>query len=156
MVTEFSSLVTVLLAEVVRWLPSPLDVARLDWCGNQSKITAISNQVPAKRRIANHNRNRTAEIRRYLDARTSSRRGLTPPGVTHRDLLGGKTNTGGSGKYCSAFGLATEYPDLTGRFRVSEWRPDTTLSWGTCGTTPAVTVVPAPRVDPDSRHLPPP
>ena len=40
---------------------------------------AISNQVPAKRRIAN--RNRTAEIRRYhyQDARTSSRRGLAPP-----------------------------------------------------------------------------
>ena len=26
----FASLLTVLLAEVVRWLPSPLDVARLD------------------------------------------------------------------------------------------------------------------------------
>ena len=36
------------------------------------------------------------------------------------------------------------------RFRVSEWRPDTTLSWG---TSPAVTAVPTPRVDPD-RHLP--
>ena len=38
-------------------------------------------------------------------------------------------------------------PDLTGHFRVSEWRPDTALSWG---TSPAVTAIPAPRVDPDT------
>ena len=36
----------------------------------------------------------------------------------------------GLGQYCSAYGLATEYPDLTGRFRVSEGRPDTTLCTG--------------------------
>ena len=46
---------------------------------NQQYQSANSNQVPAKRRIANHNRNRTAEIRRYQDARTFSRRGLAPP-----------------------------------------------------------------------------
>ena len=49
--------------------------------------------------------------------------------------------------YCSAFGLATEYPDLTEHFHVSEWRLDTTFNWG---TSPAVTAVPNPWVDPDT------
>ena len=73
-----------------------------------------------------------------------------PSGVKHRDLLGRKTEDEREGLGSNAapkFRLATEYPDLTGRFRVSEWRPDTTSSRG---TSPAVTAVPAPRVNPDT------
>ena len=59
---------------------------------------------------------------------------LAPPRrKTYRDLLGGKTNgRAWAVEYCSAFGLAKEYPDLApaGHFCVSEWRPDTTLCGG--------------------------
>ena len=63
------------------------------WCTVRQSISNNSNQVPTKRRIANHNRNRTAEIRRYhkMHARPLGA-ASPPPGVKHRDLLGGKTN----------------------------------------------------------------
>ena len=82
-----------------------------------------------------HNRNHTAEIRQYQDARTSSRCGLAPPGVKHtsRDLLGWKTN-GRAWVVLQRLRVShgAPIPDRAfPRVRVaSHWRPDTTFYAG--------------------------
>ena len=80
--------------QTVAAVPSTPASTQADMTRCTVQTYAISNQVPAKRRISGSQSH--GSIRRDEDARhrnhTSSRRGLAPPGVNHRDLLGRKAN----------------------------------------------------------------
>ena len=61
METEFASLVTVLLAEVVRWLPSPLDVARLDCTSRLFHLGDLRSAIEEGLRLRAEDAGRTVE-----------------------------------------------------------------------------------------------